>query len=155
MRSATRSATTGLALEAAPDDPEILNNLARALTGAGGANEAAALYARAIAAGPDLAAPRLGLAWLRATAADAALRDGAEALRLAREAVRLRGDDHPDALDTLAAAYAAAGRFEDAAAAARRAAALARAAPGFESLAPRIEQRLRLYLRSEPYRARR
>ena len=142
-----------LALEAAPRDPEVLNNLARALAGAGAATEAAGLYRRAVAAGPGLAAPRLGLAWIRATAAEAALRDGAEALRLAEEALRIGGDGHPDALDTLAAAYAAAGRFDEAAAAARRAAARARATPGLAGLAPAIEQRLRLYLRREPYRA--
>jgi tetratricopeptide (TPR) repeat protein len=130
-----------------------MNNLARALVGTGDAAEAASLYALAIAAGPTLSAPRLGLAWIRATAADAGLRDGAEAVRLAGEAVRLGGDDHPDALDTLAAAYAAAGRFEDAVATARRAAARARATPGLEELAPEIEQRLRRYLRFEPYRA--
>ena len=142
-----------LALAAAPNDPDVLNNLARALAGAGGAAEAAGLYRRAIAAGPGLAAPRLGLAWIRATAADEALRDGAEALRLAAEALRIGGDGHPDALDTLAAAYAAAGRFADAAAAARRAAARARAAPGLEGLAAEIEERRRRYLRGEPYRA--
>ena len=141
------------ALEAAPDDPEVLNNLARALVDAGDEIEAAALYARAIAAGPALAAPRLGLAWIRATAAEAALRDGAEALRLAREAVRIGGDDHPDTLDTLAAAYAAAGRFDEAVATARRAAARARATPGLARLAPAIDDRLRLYLGFEPYRA--
>ena len=142
-----------LALVSAPNDPEVLNNLARALAGAGAATEAAGLYRQAIAAGPGLAAPRLGLAWIRATSANATLRDGVEALRLAEEALRIGGDGHPDVLDTLAAAYAAAGRFEDAAATARRAAARARATPGLESLAPAIEQRLRLYLRYEPYRA--
>ena len=142
-----------LALEAAPDDPEILNNLARALVGAGGTAEAAALYLRALSHGPNLAAPRLGLAWIRATSADAALRDGAAALRLAQEAVRIGGDAHPDALDTLAAAYAAVGRFPDAVATARRAAARARATPGLGDLVRRIEQRLNLYRRYEPYRA--
>ena len=141
-----------LALETAPHDAEVLNNLARTLVGAGEEVEAAALYNRAIAAGPTLPAPRLGLSWIRATAAEAPLRDGAEALRLAREAVRLGGDDHPDALDTLAAAYAAAGRFDEAVATARRAAARARATPGLERLAPPIEGRLRMYLRFEPYR---
>ncbi len=141
------------ALEAAPDDPDVLNNLARALVGTGDAAEAADLYARAIAAGPTLAAPRLGLAWIRATSADAALRDGVEALQLAQEAMRLGNAGHPDVLDTLAAAYAAAGRFEDAAATARRAAARAREAPGLQGLAPVIEARLRLYLRFQPYRA--
>ena len=142
-----------LALAAAPNDADVLNNLARALAGAGAAAEAAGLYRRAAAAGPGLAAPRLGLAWIRATAADEALRDGPEALRLAAEALRIAGGGHPEALDTLAAAYAAAGRFEEAAAAARRAAARARATPGLEDLAAAIEERLRLYLRREPYRA--
>lgn len=142
-----------LALEAAPDDAEVLNNLARALVGAGDAAEAAALYTRAIAASPGLAAPRLGLAWIRATASDPALRNGVEAVRLASAALESAGGDHPDALDTLAAAYAAAGRFEEAVSTARRAAGVARSAPRFAPLLAGIEARLKLYLASRPYRA--
>ena len=54
------------------------------------------------------------MAWLLATSPEASLRDGARAVELAQRAVRLTGGREPDALDTLAAAYAEAGRFAEA-----------------------------------------
>ena len=53
------------------------------------------------------------LAWLLATAEDSSVRDGARAVRSAEQAVRLQPGD-PAHLDTLAAALAEAGRFEEA-----------------------------------------
>ena len=78
----------------------------------------------ALAIDPELGWAANNLAWILATTRDPSLRDPAEAVRLAEAAVR--GSDPPDAnfLDTLATAYAAAGRPEDA----RRAAAAAAAA---------------------------
>ncbi len=61
------------------------------------------------------------MAWLLATHGDAAVRDGDEAVRLAERAVRLTQERHPALLDTLAASYAAAGRFDDAVATAEEA----------------------------------
>jgi len=49
-----------------------------------------------------------------ATTSDASLRDGKLALELAERAVQLSGGTNPAILDTLAAAYAEAGRFSDA-----------------------------------------
>ena len=51
-----------------------------------------------------------GLAWVLATANDTAIRDPAEAVRLAESAGAATGRTDPGALDTLAAAYAASGR---------------------------------------------
>ena len=51
------------------------------------------------------------LAWILATAGDAALRDPARALTLARAAVVATQRADPDALETLAAAQAASGEF--------------------------------------------
>ncbi len=51
-------------------------------------------------------------AWILATAPDAQLRDGTEAIRLARQAVANSTDTK--SLDTLAAAYAEAGQFDKA-----------------------------------------
>ena len=65
------------------------------------------------------------LAWLLATGSDPAVRDPAEAVRLADRAVRLSGGRDPNLLDTQAAAQAAAGRFERAIETARRARELA------------------------------
>ena len=58
--------------------------------------------------------------------------------------------DDPNLLDTLAAAYAAAGRFSEAAHTAREAAELA-AARGQESLVEMIRTRERLYLAERTY----
>ncbi len=84
-----------------------------------------------------------------ATASNAQARDGREAVRLAREAVRL--DDHPGYRDTLAAAYAEAGRFDDAVAEQERAIEMLRAAGRHDEVAD-YRSRLDLYRRGQPYR---
>jgi tetratricopeptide (TPR) repeat protein len=73
---------------------------------------------------PASAALRNALAFALATLPDAGLRDGARALALAGEAVAASGGTSPDYLDTLAAAYAELGRFDEAVAEQRRALAL-------------------------------
>jgi Flp pilus assembly protein TadD len=87
-------------------------------------------------------------AWLLATNPDARLRDGEEAVRLAE---RLRESDaaHPSYLDTLAAAYAEAGRFDEAVETAQRALEAAHR-EGRSELARRIEQRLAGYRLKKP-----
>jgi hypothetical protein len=57
---------------------------------------------------------RNGLAWLLATCPDARIRNSERAVKLAEEAVQRSDRKHASYLDTLAAAYAAAGRFDDA-----------------------------------------
>ena len=66
--------------------------------------------------------------------------------------MRLVGAEHPEVLDTLAAAYAAEGRFDDAVATAQKAAAAARATPGYESTATDIDERVNSYILFKPYR---
>ena len=82
-----------------------------------------------------------------ATSPEAAVRDGAEALKLAAGAVDLTHGSDPRALDALAAAYAETGRFPEAVEAARRA--LAVAAP---RLVPALKARIAMYERQEPFR---
>ena len=72
------------------------------------------------------------------------------AIQMAERAVALTGRQHPVMLDTLAAAYAAAGRFQDAVGTAQAASSLARRA-GAAALAERIESRLRIYMKRQPY----
>ena len=140
------------ALRYAPNDAEVHSNLARALTDQNLLEDAVMHYQNAIDINPELAPALIGLAWIRATAPTADLRRSAEALMLAEQTVRLVGAEHPEVLDTLAAAYAAEGRFDDAVATAQKAAAAARATPGYESTATDIDERVNSYILFKPYR---
>jgi len=91
------------------------------------------------------------LAWHLATTSDASLRDGAEAVRLARYASSLKGDESFNELDTLAAAYAETGRFDEAVSTAERALAVARQLNDPE-LVTQISARLALFRQGKPYR---
>ncbi len=73
---------------------------------------------------PASPALRNALAFALATLPEPKLRDGARALALASEVVAAGGGASPDYLDTLAAAYAELGRFDEAVALQRRALAL-------------------------------
>ncbi len=86
---------------------------------------------------------------IRATSADARWRDGAAAVPLAERACALTEHRDANALDTLAAAYAAAGRFADAARTARQALEMVDAG---SEIADEIRTRLALYEAGRPYR---
>jgi tetratricopeptide (TPR) repeat protein len=125
--------------------------LASALHAQGQAEAAAEQYREASRLDPNWQQAALHEAWSRAVNADPKLRDGPRAVELAEQVCRAPGGKGPQAPDTLAAAYAATGRFDDAVAAARQARTLASAA-GQEVLVREIEGRLRLYERGEPFR---
>jgi Flp pilus assembly protein TadD len=91
------------------------------------------------------------LAWLLATCGDGSVRNGQRALELAERANRLAGGQDVRVLDTLAAAYAEAGRFEEAVRTVQAAIQLASATGRTES-ARRMQERLRLYQAGQPYR---
>jgi Flp pilus assembly protein TadD len=137
------------ALELQPDHVAAHNNLAWALKSVGRRDEALAHFREAVRLRPDQVPSLLGLAWLLATDPDGERRDGAESLAVARHAVQLLPRPDSSALDTLAAAHAAAGEFERASLVAETAMDLA-AAGSAEREA--IRQRLELYRRGQPYR---
>ena len=87
--------------------------------------EAAAEYRKAVELEPRYLMAHGALAWLLATCPEASLRDGAAAIEHARRAEELCGGPRAEVLDTLAAAYAEAGRFAEAVATARKALELA------------------------------
>jgi len=109
------------AVEIAPDLAALENNLAGALLLRGRVAEAVSHYEMAIALAPQEVGALRNLAWVRATTADGALRDGTRALALAQRANELTGGGDPLVLLTVAAAYAETGRFGEALAAAERA----------------------------------
>ena len=114
--------------------------------------QAMTLYDRAIEADPGYEMAYFNLALLLATCADEELRDAERAVRLAERACR--SIDRPDSarLGILAAAYDAAGRFEDAVTTAEKALELAEAS-AVES-ADELRRQLRLYRNGLPYRPR-
>ena len=112
--------------------------------------EAVSEYRQVVAARPDDVEVLSNLAWLLATCPDSAVRDGAEAVRLAEHACRLSGYQQARTLGALAAAYAEAGRFNDAVSAAQKAIELA-SADGNTRLAMIGRQLLALFRAGKPY----
>jgi len=100
---------------------------------------------------PDNATALDRLARLLAAAPVAELRNGEEAVTLAEKACRLTGFRNGAMLDTLAAAYAEAGRFPEAVTAARRAVEQA-SARGRTQVARFFEAHMRLFQNRQPLR---
>ncbi len=107
------------ALRIRPGNLGDLHNRAVVETALGRYETAVADYRTVIAADPHSAGSCNNLAWVLATAKDPAVRDGEQAVRYAREAVKM-GDNAPW-LDTLAAAYAECGDYPRAVATAEEA----------------------------------
>ena len=132
------------ALRVNPDYAAAHNNLAVALKQTGRFREAIGHYEQALRINPDYAAAYNNLAWLLAILAPADGGDPARAVALAQRACELTANQMAGFVDTLAIAYAAAGRFDDAIAAAQKAIGLARAAGQMQTV-NEIETRLDLY----------
>jgi hypothetical protein len=89
-------------------------------------------------------------AWRLATNPDAKQRDGPLAVKLAEDACQRTRYNNTIMVGTLAAAYAEAGRFDEAIAAAQKACALATNS-GDQKLLENNQQLLNLYLKHQPY----
>jgi Flp pilus assembly protein TadD len=133
-----------------PSASEARFQLAALLASAGRAVEAERQYRDLIALRPDEPGFLNNLAWLLATAADATVRNGAEAIRLAERACMLTGHQEAFFIGTLAAAYAEAGRYEDATRTAQQAIDVATAA-GDKARADINRQLLELYRAGKPF----
>jgi tetratricopeptide (TPR) repeat protein len=108
-------------------------------------------YRAALRLKPDFADALNELAWILATAPDATLRSGAEAVPLAKRACELTQNQRAAFLTTLSAACAEAGQFPDAMAAAQRAGQLAQLA-GQKEIAAQAGELLKLYQAGQPFR---
>jgi tetratricopeptide (TPR) repeat protein len=124
-------------------------NLGHALLAQNDRPGALAHYQRGLQLDPSWPGEASREAWTLATAADAAGRNGALAVRLAEQACEAADYERAEYLDALAAAYAEAGRFSDAVDAARRAlTAISR--PDADRVG--LRARLQLYEKGQPYR---
>lgn len=93
---------------------------------------------------PDFTDALNNLAWLLASAEDEKIKDADKAIKLARRACKLSGNENYEFLDTLSIAYAAAGRFTEAINAAGKAVELARS-EGQEKLVQELKGRIEAY----------
>lgn len=145
--SAIQDCTAAIAIDAKLGEAYIVRGLA---LGANQRREALADFEKAIA----LNSPRLevalnAIAWTRATSTDETLRNAAEAVELATRACDLTKWQNAGCIDTLAAAYAEKGDFDQAVELQRKALELA---SQFPERRAEIESRVALYQRREPYR---
>jgi tetratricopeptide (TPR) repeat protein len=120
----------------------------------GNNRDALAHWRKAHAIDPTRISSTLGIAWLLATAPEASLRNGNEALSLAEAANNLATSNDPTVLDTLAAAYAENGQFAQAVALETRALELATESKN-TAMAKDIRSRLTLYKAKRPFRSER
>jgi tetratricopeptide (TPR) repeat protein len=117
--------------------------------------QAAAQFEKALQLQPDLhlidgsALWANNLAWIRATNPDASLRNGEEAVRLARKVCELDGYQNPALLDTLAAALAEQGQFAEAIKVSEQ---IIAASSGNDKTVAATRERIALYRNSQPYR---
>jgi tetratricopeptide (TPR) repeat protein len=138
------------ALQIDPDYAYAHNNLGNALIQKGSVNEAMAHYQKALQIKPDYLEVQNNLAWVLATCPQALLRNGNEAVKLARRANQLAGYGNPVVLGTLAAAYAEAGRFPEAVETAQRALQLAETQSN-TALADALRSQIKLYQAGLPF----
>ena len=140
--------------QAARLNPELVDvqyNLGKALAKAGRIREAIEHGRKAIRLAPDQARVYRFVAWLMATHESADGGNPEQAVELAERACILTDRRDPTCLDTLAAAYASAGRFDEAVATSSKAWQLAEEA-GQTSLTEDIHVRLQLYRERKSYR---
>ena len=132
------------ALEIYPEHINARYNLGLALWSLGKIEPAVQEYRNVLSIKPDWATAANSLAWILATDKRVEIRNGTEAILWAQVACQGAGRENPEYLDTLAAAYAEAGRFEEAIRTARESLTLARST-GDTDLAEELEKRLQLY----------
>lgn len=134
-----------------PDYPEAHYNLGLMLVGTDRLDEALTHFQTATRLKPDWPAPLKKHAWFLATHPVPNVHRASEAIRLAERAAELTKHQDAGILDTLAAAYAAAGQFDRAVKTAEAALASARTTPN-SRLTQEIRARLELYRQMKPYR---
>jgi tetratricopeptide (TPR) repeat protein len=139
------------AVEAAPQSADAHYHLGAAYAGQNRIANAMGEWRNALAIDPNYVTALFRVAQVLASNPNPSLRNGGEAVELAERAAKLTGGRQPAILDTLAAAYAEAGRFTEATATARRALAIANQQKDAQ-LAAGLSARIALYQAGTPFR---
>ena len=138
-----------IAIKISPNDARVPFSLGTVYESMGQLATALTYYRQAVQLDSQFVEMRQHLAWILATHPDSQIRHPQEAIKLAEEASRLAKHPSSKILDTLAAAYAAAGRFELAVATAERALDLASGGPDPDT-ARHIREHLDLFRAKKP-----
>jgi protein O-mannosyl-transferase len=136
------------ALNIQPDYIGASNDLGVAFASKGEIQKAIDAWRQTLSFDPDNPDAANNIAWMRATAAEADLRDGKEALELAQRAIR-SGGENAVVLRTLAAAQAENGRFAEAIATCERGLELAKKI-GDRAMEESLQSCIERYRRGEP-----
>ena len=124
--------------------------LARSFTKMGKTKAAVENYYRILKREPERIEVLNDLAWILAVTEDTDVRNPIDSVKFAQKACDLTKYEQPEKLDTLAAAYAAAGNFTQAVRTAQKALELTQSSRQ-EKLAEQIQNRLQLYRGGKPY----
>jgi tetratricopeptide (TPR) repeat protein len=146
------AALFSMAVRGNSPDPKAHCEFAVALAHLKRTREAMSQFAAALLIQPDFPDALDGLAWILATDANAAFRNGPEAVKMAERACELTGRQDPVKLKTLAAAYAETGRF-DAAIKTLQAAGQLAARTNRQPLVQECASLLESFQKSEPWRS--
>src|SRR5262249_46691 len=138
------------ALTVGPHKADTHPNLRSAFLAKGWVVDAIEQYEEALRLAPENVAAQSNLAWLLATSAEPSLRNGPQAVLLAERASRSSGAKRPLVLRILAAAYAEAGRFSEAAETAHDALQAADD-EGNSALSDLLRREIALYESGHPY----
>jgi tetratricopeptide (TPR) repeat protein len=142
-------------LRIAPQYSGALNNMGVVYLLKGKAEQAIACWKEALKYKPDDVEIMNNMAWVKATRESLNFHDSNEAIQLSKRACDLTKYSRADILDTLAAAYASAGDFDEAIKTATKAIGLINSGVKDnekEKLVLEIQGRLRLYKAGQPYR---
>jgi protein O-mannosyl-transferase len=138
-------------LELQPDNIEVHNIVGTVLIQQGRIREGVEEWQKVLTIQSDNGNAMSNLAWVFATSPDDSLRDGAKAVQLASEAVRISGQRIPIIFRTLAAAYAETGEFSKAIQTAQQGIELANS-QGNSGLATELQGNIALYQERQPLR---
>jgi len=138
-------------LELQPDNIEVHNIVGTVLIQQGRIREGVEEWQKVLEIQPDNGNAMSNLAWVLATSPDDSLRDGAKAVQLAEQAMRISGRRIPVLFRTLAAAYAEGGQFSEAIQTAQQGIELANT-QGNSELATELSGNIALYQERQPLR---
>lgn len=136
-----------MAQKLAPEDPVVWLNIGELELAEGEFAKSMAAFEKAVELAPEIAETQNGMAWILATAGEASVRQPEKAIELARKACEMSEYQDWSHLDTLAAAHANLGQFEEAIKWAQKALELVP-----DSNREEVTARIELYKAEQPFR---